>query len=149
MKKHPFNLDERGRDVIRKVCSTMYGLTLMALFGSMLIRQFILNQPVRQFEDIAIIVTANTLVLVVAVLYFGGILFQKFSLRKIIAGYGMYIVIGFSFTFVKYRFLVTEPLSLRETFGKLSIVVIICGLITALFVLFAYLGKRRVERDME
>ena len=149
MKNKPFNVDERGKEVVRRVCSTMYGLTLIALTGTMLFRQFVLSQPVSQFEDIAIIVTANILVLVVAVLYCGGVIFQKFRLKYIIAGYALYVVVGFSFTFVKYRVLRTPPLSLGETFGKLSIVVIICGIITAVFVLFAYLGRRRVERDLE
>ncbi len=149
MKKPPFNVDERGKEVVRKVCSVMYGLTLMALTGTMLFRQFVLGQPVSHFEDIAIIVTANFLVLVVSVLYLGGVVFQKFKLKHIITGYVTYVIVGFSFTFVKYRVLSTPPLSLRETFGKLSTVVIICGLITALFVLFAYLGKRRVDRELE
>jgi len=149
MKKNPFSADERGKEVVRKVCTTMYGLTLTALIGTMFFRQFVLGQAVRQFEDIAIIVTANALVLVVAVLYLGGIVVQKFKPKYIVTGYVLYIVIGFSFTFIKYRVLTTPPLSIGATFGKLSTVVIICGLITALFVLFAYLGKRRVERDLE
>jgi len=149
MKKPPFSMDERGKEVVRRVCSTMYLLTLMALIGTMFFRQFVLRQPVSQFEDIAIIVTANALVLIVGVLYLGGVVFQKFRLKHIITAYVTYVIVGFSFTFVKYRVLSTPPLSLRETFGMLSIVVIICGLITALFVLFAYLGKRRVDRELE
>jgi len=149
MKKPPFSMDERGKEVVLKVCSTMYVLTLMALIGTMFVRQFVLGQPVRQFEDIAIIVTTNSLVLIVAVLYLGGIVFQKLKLRYIVTGYVIYIIVGFSFTFIKYRILTSPPLSMGETFGKLSIVVIICGLITALFVLFAFLGKRRVEKDLE
>jgi hypothetical protein len=149
MKKNPLNVDERGKDIVLKVCSTMYVLTLTALISTMSVRQFVLGQPVRHFEDIAIIVTANILVLIVAVLYLGGIVFQKFRLRYVIAGYVIYVIVGFSFTFIKYRILTTPPLSIGETFGKLSIVVTICGLITALFVLFAYLGKRRVEKDLE
>ena len=149
MKKNPLNVDERGKDIVLKVCSVMYALTLTALIGTMNVRQFMLGQPVRHFEDIAIIVTANILVLIVAVLYLGGIVFQKFRLRYIVAGYVIYVVVGFSFTFVKYRILTTPPLGIGETFGKLSIVVVICGLITAMFVLFAYLGKRRAEKDLE
>jgi len=149
MTKNPFNVDERGKEVVLKVCSTMYVPTLTALIGTMFFRQFVLGQPVRRFEDIAIIVTANILVLIVAVLYLGGIVFQKFRLRYIVTGYVIYIIVGFSFTFVKYRILTTPPLGIGETFGKLSTVVIICGLITALFALFAYLGRRRVERDLE
>ena len=84
MKKNPLNVDERGKEVVLKVCSTMYVLTVMALIGTMFVRQFVLGQPVRQFEDIAIIVTTNFLVLMVAVLYLGGIVFQKFKLRYIV-----------------------------------------------------------------
>ena len=149
MKKNSLNVDERGKEVVLKVCSTMYVLTVMALIGTMFVRQFVLGQPVRQFEDIAIIVTTNSLVLIVAVLYLGGIVFQKFKLRYIVTGYVIYIIVGFSFTFIKYRILTSPPLSMGETFGKLSIVVIICGLITALFVLFAFLGNRKVEKDLE
>ena len=149
MKKNPFKVDERGRRIVGRVCSTMYGLTLLALTGTLLFRQFVLNQPVSQFEDIAIIVTANVLVLIVAVLFLGGVIFQSIRFKYVMMGYVLYVVLGFSFTFVKYRVLTTPPLSMRETFGKLSIVVIICGIITALFVLFAYMGRRRVEKELE
>ena len=42
MNKNPFNVDERGKKVVLKVCSTMYMLTLTALIGTMFVRQFVL-----------------------------------------------------------------------------------------------------------
>ncbi|UCE48395.1 MAG: hypothetical protein JSW47_22725 [Phycisphaerales bacterium] len=148
MKKNPLNMDERNLNITCRICTVMYLITLAALMGIMIVRQFTFDQPVDQFEDIAILVTANVIFLVGAILYFGGVTFGKLKIRFILAGYVIYVVVGFAFTFVKYRFLTDPPLSLGQTFGKLNIIVTICGLLVAGFALFAYLGRRKVEKDL-
>ena len=117
--------------------------------GTIFYRQFVLHQSIEQFEDIAVILTVNVLALIGTVLYRGGILFASFRIKYILAAYLAYVVVGFAFTFVKYKFLVEEPLSLNEIFSKLGIIVVICGLIIALFTFFAYLGKRKIDKQLE
>ena len=76
--KKPFlNMDERNKQIAYKVISIMYFLTIIAMQGIVLYRQFALGQELGDFEDIAIIMTINSLFLISALLYFGAIPIQK------------------------------------------------------------------------
>jgi len=149
MKNGPFNMDERGSLVICKICTVMYVLTLMSLIVTMFFRQFVFKQAVEQFEDMAVILTVNVLVMVSMILYLGGLTFQKFEFKSIITSYIVYVAAGFGFTFVKYRYLSEPQLSMGQIFGKLPVVLAICALITALFTGFAYMGKRKIDKELQ
>ena len=142
-------MDERNVNIVYKICTIMYIITLMILIGIISYRQFALNQAIGEFNDIAIVVTINVIFLLGAIFYFGGITFKKFKLKYIITAFIVYVLIGFIFTCFKYRVLINPPLSVSEIIGKLYIIVPICGLLTAVWVIFAYLGKRKVDKDLE
>jgi len=127
----------------------MYLITLYALIGIALYRQFVLHQAVEEFEDIAIVITFNSICLLGAILYFGGIPIRKFKLKTIIIIYIVFVVLGFLFTLLKYKVLVDPPLSMSDIFGKLYIIVTICGLLMLLWIISAYLGKQKIEKDLE
>jgi hypothetical protein len=60
--KKPFlNMDERSKLVAYRIISIMYFLTILSMQGIVLFRQFALGQELRDFEDIAIIMTVNSL----------------------------------------------------------------------------------------
>ena len=145
MTKAPFNMDERNRLILFRICTIMYYFTMLALLGVLLYRENILKQPISEFEDIAIIVTVNVLVLLGAVFYFGGITFSRFKIKTILSVYVIFVIIGFLFTFVKNRYFDDPPLSVGEIFNKLYIIVIICGLLTLAWTFLAFLGKRKID----
>ena len=64
-------MDERNRQIAYKIISIMYFLTLLAMQAIVLYRQLVLGQDLHEFEDIAIIMTVNSLFLISALLYFG------------------------------------------------------------------------------
>ena len=145
MNKTLFGMDERSRLIIYRICTILYYFTMVALMGVLLYRENILKQPVREFNDIAIIFTVNTIVLLGAVLYFGGIIFSRFKIKTILSVYVIFVIIGFLFTFFRYRVFVDPPLSIGEIFNKLYIIVIICGLLTLFWAFLAFLGKKKVD----
>ena len=149
MTKTALNVDERTRIIVYRIFAMLYSFTILALIGTLLYRQFVLYQPVEEYKDIANILTANVIILLGAIFYFGGITFSKIKLKSIFLIYVAFVIIGFLFTLFKYKVLVEEPLGMGEIFGKIYIIVIICGLLTALWVFFAYLGKRKQEKDLE
>ena len=52
----PFmNMDERSKQVAYKIIAIMYFLTIIAMQGVVLYRQFVLAQSIHDFEDIAIV----------------------------------------------------------------------------------------------
>ena len=146
---HPFNLDERNINTVCRVCSIMYGITWLTLAGILLYRQFALGQSLEEFNDIAMLFTFNVIFAIGAILYFGGVPFFRIKPVTVGAIYVGFAAIGFLFTMFKYFILLERDLSMMEVLDKLSIVLTICAAILATYFLFAYFGKRRMDREIE
>ncbi len=59
--KKPFlNMDERNKQVAYRIISIMYFLTILSMQAVVIYRQFVLGQDLRDFEDIAIIMSVNS-----------------------------------------------------------------------------------------
>jgi len=148
MRKTPFNLDERNIMVILRVSGVMYYLTLMALIATLLYRQFVLDQPLEAYQDIANILTVNVFVFLGLILYLGGISVPRMTIRSVVVLYLGFVMLGFAFTIFKYTVLLGEPLSLDMFLGNLLIVSAICGILVLIWALLAYLGGRRIEKQI-
>jgi hypothetical protein len=147
-KPFPF-MDERNRLIAFKIMSIMYILTILAMQGIVIYRQFWLNQPIEEFEDIAIIMTVNTLFLFSAFLYYGVIPVSKMKVRLILVTYLAFVILGSLFTYAKYNLFLKMGLSLHQLFEKLIIIISITGLIMGFFMLFTFLGNRKIEKELE
>lgn len=148
--KKPFlNMDERSRLIALRIIAIMYFLTIVSMQFIVIYRQFALGQELQDFEDIAIITTVNSLFLISALLYFGAIPIRKLKVKGILLIYALFVVLGSAFTFVKYNLVRSPGLSFRELFDKLIIVYAVTGIIMVFFVLFSFLGKRKMEKDLE
>jgi len=150
MNRKALNLDERTIKVILKICAILYAITIYSLIGVMSYRQFVLHQAVREFEDMAIIVTFNVLAMIGSALYFvGGFAIKKARLRWIITGYVGFVLIGFAFTIFRYTVLLGQELSLTQVVNYLFTVLKITGILVIVWCLLAYLGNRRIEKQIE
>lgn len=148
--KKPFlNMDERNKLIAYKVIAVMYFLTILAMQGIVIYRQFALGQEIGDFEDIAIIMTINSLFLISALLYFGAIPIRRLKIKSVLLIYALFIVLGSLFTYAKYNIFQSPGLSFGQLFDKLIIIFIITGLIMLFFILFSILGKRKVEKELE
>ena len=142
-------MDERNKLIAYKVIAIMYFLTILAIHGDVLYRQFVMGQELEQFEDIAIIMTFNSLFLISALLYFGAIPIRKIKIKTILWGYIIFVVMGFLFTYFKYNIAQSPGLSIDALLHKFGIVAAVTGIITLFFVVFSFLGKRREEKELE
>lgn len=148
--KRPFlNMDERNKQVAYKVISVMYILTILAIQGIVIYRQFALGQEIRDFEDIAIIMTVNSLFLISALLYFGAIPIRKLKIKSILLIYLAFVVLGSLFTYAKYNVFQKAGLSLSQLFDKFLIIIAVTGLILLFFIVFSILGKRKLDKELE
>ena len=145
----PFNMDERSKQVAYKIITVMYLLTILSMQGIVLYRQFALGQELKDFEDLAIIMTVNSLFLISALLYFGAISIRKLSIKSILLIYLLMVILGSAFTYAKYNLVRSPGLSFMELFDKLIIVFAILGIMMFFFILFSYLGKRRLDKEIE
>jgi len=142
-------MDERNKQIANKVISMMYFLTIIAITGIVLYRQFVLGQNISDFEDIAIILTVNSLFLVSALLYFGAIQVRKLKIKTILLIYIAFVVIGSLFTYAKYNVFQSPGLSAKQLFDKLIIVMSIIGLMMGFWILLSIMGKKRLEKELE
>jgi len=148
--KKPFlNMDERNKAIAGMVIATMYFLTIIALQGVIIYRQFALGQSIYDFEDFAIILTFNSLFLIAALLYFGAIPLQKIKIKSILLFYAAIIVLGSLFTYAKYNIFQSPGLSFEQLFDKLVIIFTITGLIVFFWVVLSFLGKRKIDKEIE
>jgi hypothetical protein len=148
--KKPFlNMDERNKQVAYRIISIMYFLTIFAMQAIVLYRQFALGQELREFEDLAILMTVNSLFLISALLYFGAIPIRKLKIKSILLIYLLLITLGSLFTYAKYNLFGSAKLSFSQLFDKLIAVYAVTGIIMFFFIIFSILGKRKMEKELE
>jgi len=142
-------MDERNKQIAYKIISIMYFLTILAMQGVVMYRQFALGQDYSDFEDIAIIMTVNSVFLISALLYFGAIPIQKLKVKSILLLYLGFVVLGSLFTYARYNIFQRPGLSLQELFNKLIIIVSITGMLMGFWIVLSLLGKKRTEKELE
>ena len=147
--KKTFFLDERNKQIAYKVIAIMYFLTFFAIVGILLYRQFVLEQELSDYEDIAIIMTVNSMFLISALLYFGAIPIRRLKVKSILLIYVVFVVFGSLFTYARYNIFQSPGLSYKQLFDKFIIVVIITGLIMGFWILLSILGKKRLDKELE
>ena len=124
-------------------------ITIFSLIVIQLYRQFVLHQPQEAWNDIAILLTANILFLFGLTLYLtGAINPREIKLRHLLLGYALFVLVGFLFTIFKYAVLLGQEINLLQVWDSLSTVVIISGVLMLALGLLAYLGNRRIDKQI-
>jgi hypothetical protein len=150
MRKRPFHLDERERNVYRNLITVLYFITLAVLIGMQLYRQFVLGQPQEQWNDIALLITFNVLFLVGGGLYLSGTIdLKKTKTRYIVIGYAAFVLVGLLFTIFKYAVLLGQPVGLDQVWNYILIILPITAILTIGWGLLGYLGYLRMEKHLE
>jgi prepilin signal peptidase PulO-like enzyme (type II secretory pathway) len=147
--KRFFGMDERNTEIGLRVIAVMYFLTIIALQGVILYRQFVLDQNIQDFEDLAVILTVNSLFLISALVFFGAIPIQQLKIRSVLLAYAGIVVLGSLFTYFKYNVFQQANLTMAQILDKISIVSAVSGLIVVFFVIFSLLGRRKMQKELE
>jgi len=142
-------MDERSKLVAYRIISIMYFLTIFAMQAIVIYRQFALGQELHEFEDLAILMTVNSIFLISALLYFGAIPIRKLKIKSILLIYLLLVTLGSLFTYTKYNLFGSAKLSFSQLFDKLIAVYAITGIIMFFFIIFSILGKRKMEKELE
>ena len=144
MRRPGLQVDERSVSIFKNVCTRMYLATIAGLWLDVLYRQVWLHQPVTQFMDIALVLTANVVLAIAAVLYFGGVSIPRFRASLVALFYAVCVIAGSAFWLAK-----DPPDSAGTLAGKVLIVASISGILIVLYLLAAYLGMKKTEKDLE
>jgi len=150
MSMKPFKLDERERDVFQGLIGVLYFITLAVLIGMQLYRQFVLQQPNEQWNDIALLITFNVLFLFGGWLYLSGTLnLKNIRMRYILIGYAAFVLVGLLFTIFKYSVLLGQNVGLEQVWDYLLIILPITAVLVIGWGLLGYLGYLRMEKKLE
>ncbi len=147
--KMPLKIDERNLSVWRRVLSVLHSFTVLALAAMFLYRHNVLGQRFEEIWDIGCLMILNWLFLIVAVLYFGGVNFERIRIKWLAAGYVAFLVIMFLFMSFVETVLEGAPFDFYSIAGRMPVVAIVCGVIVLIFALFAVMGKRKMDRALE
>jgi hypothetical protein len=144
MKGPRLQIDERNVTTTRKICTRLYLVTIAALWLDVLWRQFILRQPLSEFGDLAALMTANVILFIGAILYYGGVTLPRIRASVVAVFYLVCVAIGTAFTAYQYQLS-----SIGEILGRLVLVAAIAGFVVVLYIVVAYLGARKTDREIE
>lgn len=148
-KKNNLRLDERNVLLALKVIAVMYVLTIMAIQAIVIYRQMALGQTIHDFEDIAIILVVNSLFLVSALLYFGAIPLRRIKIGTVLLVYGLIVVLGSIFVYLKYMVFNDSGLTTPQILNKILSVAAVTGIIVVFWVILSLLGKRRLDNQID
>lgn len=149
MNKGFFALDERGSQLVRQISTILYYLTLLALIGIQLYRQFVLQQPTEEWNDIAILIAFNAIVWIGLLLYLSGVVNPgTVKVRHLIIGFAVFVAVGLAFTIFKYAVLLGQPLGSGEIWDIFLTVFLVSAGLTCLWGILAFLGSRRIEKKI-
>ena len=150
MRKRLFILDERERIVFRDLIAVLYFITLAVLIAMQLYRQFVLNQPLGQWNDMALLITFNILFLLGGGLYLSGTVnLKKIKARYIVIGYAVFVLLGLLFTIFKYAVFLKQDVRLEQVWDYFLIILPITAVLVIAWGLLGYLGYRRMEKMIE
>jgi hypothetical protein len=149
MKNSFLRMDERNVRIARQVQSVLHTFTSLILVAMFVYRHNVMGQAFEEIWDIGLLMVLNGFFMCCALLFFGGIPFAKFKLKFIVLGYLVFVLLVFLFKCVVQFLQNEQPFSLSAVLADMPVIVIICGLIAGIFMLFAYLGKHRVDRDLD
>ena len=150
MRKRLFILDERERIVFRDLIAVLYFITLAVLIAMQLYRQFVLNQPLGQWNDMALLITFNILFLLGGGLYLSGTVnLKKIKVRYIVIGYAAFVLFGLLFTIFKYAVLLKQDVGLQQVWDYFLIILPITAVLVIAWGLLGYLGHRRMGKRIE
>jgi hypothetical protein len=144
MKGPRLQIDERNVTTTRKICTRLYLVTIGALWLDVFWRQFVLRQPLSEFGDLAALMTANVILFIGAILYYGGVTLPRIRASVVAIFYFVCVAIGTAFTAYQYQLS-----SIGEILGRLVLVAAIAGFVVVLYIVVAYLGARKTDREIE
>lgn len=143
MNNPSFRSDERTASLVHKICTRFYFFTMVALFCILLYRQLILDQPIDELHDLAMLITANIILWIGAALYYGGISIARVRALPVILIYLVLVVVGTVFTAWKYG-----STTFGEIAGHFVTVAIVSAGLVGIWAILAYAGQKRMDREL-
>jgi hypothetical protein len=86
---------------------------------------------------------ANVILFIGTLLFYGGVTVPKMRASAVAVLYVVCVAVGTAFTVYRYHLS-----SAGEILGKVLLVAAVAGLVVVLYVIAAYLGARKIDREI-
>jgi hypothetical protein len=150
MTKQFMKPDERENRIVGRISSILYFVTLFSLIGIQLYRQFVLDQAMEEWNDIAILIAFNAIVWVGSLMYVSGTFNPRVvRARYLIIGFAGFVVLGLAFTLFKYAVLLDQTLNMSMIVDSGVTVLIVSSILTGFWGILGYLGNKRIENQIQ
>jgi hypothetical protein len=117
--------------------------TIALLWLDVFYRQVWLRQPVTEILDIALILVGSVAFAIGAILYSGGVVIPKFRASVVVSFYVTCVVAGTAFWILK-----DSDSSVAGILGKLLVVAYLSAIFVLLYLLAAYIGTRKLDKEL-
>ena len=148
MRNKVFRSDERTRAIYNRIGIIGFYVISILIWVDLIYRMVVLHQKGKEIADIIIILIFVGLFYIASVTYFAGIIYSKLSIGKAVAIYVSLVlfttILGVLARSIKIGYLA----SLDWILKMLGISAISVALFMGVFVLFSYLGQRKINREV-
>ncbi len=142
MMKQPFVSDERMQVITGRIAVIFLSLTQTAILGIILYRRYFLGQDETYYNDIRIVLGFSVFGYIAARLYFGAVL-PVLSIKKLAAIYVAFVI----FLSIVLSIWLGPP-TVDNWQNTILPVLLGPAILAAAYWLMAYLGKRRMEKEI-
>jgi apolipoprotein N-acyltransferase len=140
--KQSFVSDERMQIITGRIAVVFLSLTQTAILGIILYRRYFLGQDEAYYSDIRIVLGFSVFGYIAARLYYGAVL-PVLSIKKLVA-----IYVGFVIFLTIVLSIWLGPPTLDNWHNTILPVLLGPAILAAAYWLMAYLGKRRMEKEI-
>ncbi|MEJ2749877.1 MAG: hypothetical protein P8183_18505 [Anaerolineae bacterium] len=140
--KQPFVTDERMQLVTGRIAVIFLGLTQTAILGIILYRRYYLGQGEEYYSDIRLVLGFSVFGYIAARLYYGAVL-PVLSFKKLV-----YIYVGFVLFLTVVLSIWFGLPTINNWQNTILPVLLGPAILVSAYWLMAYLGKKRMEKEM-
>jgi hypothetical protein len=148
MRNRLFKTDERISAVYNRIGSLGFFIISILIWLDLIYRMVILHQRGEEIVDILIILVFVGFFYIATAAYFTGFGFRKLSVLKIIALYFGLVIFVTLLGVLARSIKVGQLASLDWILKMLGIAALSVAVFLGLFVLFSYLGKRKIDKEV-
>jgi len=140
--------DERTRAVYNRIGSIGFYIISILIWIDLIYRMVVLRQRGEEIADIIIILIFVGLFYIASATYFAGIIYSKLSIGKAIAIYIGLVLFTTILGVLARSIKIGNLASLDWILKMLGISAISVAVFMGVFVLFSYLGQRKINREV-
>jgi len=148
MKNKLFNSDERTRAIYNRIGSIGFYILSTLIWLDLIYRMVVLRQRGEEIADILVILIFVGFFYIATATYFAGIGFRKLSIGTIIAVYFGLVLFTTALGVIVRSIKIGQLASLDWILKMLGIAGISTAMIIGIFLLFSYLGQRKINKEV-